>query len=331
MATEPIHILLVSNVYPEDDHTGTPSVGIQQRMLAQKGAEFDVISIQTGNPIAYLKAAMKFLWMNLQRPKYDLVHAFYGLSVYIALLQKRMPVVATFLGSDLLSEGESDQRDKKIGTSAARRADVVIVMTEEMKKASGREDAHVIPFGVSLSRLPLIDQADARKQLGLPLDKKLILFPWNPARLVKRFDIVEEMMQLVKAMIPRSELVVVHDKSHATMALYFNACDVCVLASEHEGSPVAIREALACNLPVVTVDAGDVSELIDGVENCYLAKRNPTDMADKVAMVLKSGLRCRGRERMQAYGIHHSADRVWQIYQQIIDRKKQSDSSDRKG
>ncbi|HET60432.1 MAG TPA: hypothetical protein ENN32_08705, partial [Chloroflexi bacterium] len=141
MATEPLRILLVSNVYPVDDQTGTPSIGIQQRMLAQKGAEFDVISIQTGNPIAYLIAAIKFLWMNLQKPKYDLVHAYYGLSGSIALLQKRMPVVATFLGSDLLSESESDQRDKKIGTSAARRADAVIVMTEEMKKTSGRDDA----------------------------------------------------------------------------------------------------------------------------------------------------------------------------------------------
>jgi glycosyltransferase involved in cell wall biosynthesis len=331
MATDIIRVLLVSNVYPVDDNTGTPSIGIQQKLLAQKGVEFDVISIQTGNPLAYLVATIKFLLMNLQQPKYDLVHAYYGLSVYIALLQKRMPVVATFLGSDLLNEGESDQRDKKIGTSAARRADAVIVMTEEMKKASGREDAHVIPFGVSLSRLPLIDQLDARKQLGLPLDKKLVLFPWHPARLVKRFDIVEQAMQLVQKVIPQSELVVVHNKSHATMALYFNACDVCILASDHEGSPVAIREALACNLPVVSVDVGDVSELIDGLTNCYVVERNPADMAEKVAMVLNSGMRCQGRERMQDYDMHQATERVYRIYRRLIDETKQLDSPDTKG
>jgi teichuronic acid biosynthesis glycosyltransferase TuaC len=321
MATDTIRVLLVSNVYPVDDQTGTPSIGIQQRLLAERGVEFDVISIQTGNPLAYLKAAMEFLWMNLQKPPYDLVHAYYGLSAYIALLQKHMPVVATFLGSDLLSDDASDDRDENIGKSAAKRADAVIVMTEEMKRASGREDAHVIPFGVSLSRLPLIDQAEARKQLGLPLHKKLILFPWNPARLVKRFDIVEKAMHSIKGMFPQSELVVVYDKPHATIATYFNACDVCVLASDHEGSPVAIREALACNLPVVSVDVGDVGELIEGLENCYLVDRNPADIAEKVAMVLKSGMRCRGRERMQAYDMHHSADRVWQIYQHIVNAK----------
>jgi teichuronic acid biosynthesis glycosyltransferase TuaC len=331
MRTDTIRVLLVSNVYPVDDQTGTPSIGIQQRLLAERGVEFDVISIQTGNPIAYVKAAIKFLLMNLTKPKNDLVHAYYGLSAYISLLQKRMPVVATFLGSDLLSEGVSKHRDILVSTLAAKKADAVIVMTEDMKKASGREDAHVIPFGVSLSRLPLIDQADARHQLGMPLDKKLVLFPWDPVRLVKRFDIVEKMMQLVKGMIPQSELVVVHDKPHATIATYFNACDVCVLASDHEGSPVAIREALACNLPVVSVDVGDVGELIEGLENCYLADKNPADMAEKVSKVLNSGMRCRGRERMQAYDMHHSADRVWQIYQQLIDAKNRPGFTGRKG
>lgn len=322
MATDPLRVLLVSNVYPVDDRTGTPSIGFQQRLLTEKGVAFDVISIHTGNPIAYLSAGLRFLLMNLQKPKYDLVHAYYGLSASIALLQKRMPVVATFLGSDLLSEGEGNHRDKMIGILAAKSADAVIVMTEEMKKASGREDAHVIPFGVSLSRLPLIEQPDARRQLRLPLDKKLVLFPWHPARVVKRFDIVEKMMGIVKEMIPESELVVVHDQPHSTMAQYFNACDVCVLASDHEGSPVAIREALACNLPVVSVDVGDVSELIDGLENCYLVDRIPADMAMKVIAVLTSGKRCHGRERMQAFDMHQAAERVYQIYKGFVDNGK---------
>ena len=319
MTTESLRVLLVSNVYPVDDQTGTPSIGIQQRLLAQKGAQFDVISIKTGNPVTYLKAALRFLLMNLQRPKYDLVHAYYGLSAYVALLQKRIPVVATFLGSDLLHEGASIDRDTVIGSLAAKNADAVIVMTEEMKMASGREDAHVIPFGVALDELPLIDQADARNILGLPLVKKLVLFPWNPARLVKRFDIVEQAMLLVKQIIPQSEIVAVHDQSHAVMADYFNACDVCVLASDHEGSPVAIREALACNLPIVSVDVGDVGELIEGLENCYLAERNPADLAEKLAAVLTSGRRCHGREKMQAYDMTLAADRVWQIYQRILE------------
>jgi len=154
------------------------------------------------------------------------------------------------------------------------------------------------------------------------LDKKLILFPWNPARLVKRFDIVEKMMGIVKKMIPESELLVVHDKPHATMAQYFNASDVCVLASDHEGSPVAIREALACNLPVVSVDVGDVGDLIDGLENCYLVDRNPADMAEKVKAVLTSGRRCLGRERMQVYDIHQAAERVYQVYWRLVDSEK---------
>ena len=332
MATESPRVLLVSNVYPVDDQTGTPSIGIQQRLLMKKGAEFDVISIQTGNPFAYMKAAVRFLMMNLRKPKYDLVHAYYGLSAYIAILQKRMPVVATYLGSDLLREGASKDRDTIVGLLAAKSADAVIVMTEEMKIASGREDAHVIPFGVDLDRLPLLDREDARNTLGLPLDKKLVLFPWHPARLVKRFDIVEQAMQLVKTSVPESELVVVYDKPHATMAEYYNACDVCVLASDHEGSPVAIREALACNLPIVSVDVGDVGELIDGLENCYLVQRNPTDMAEMLAAVLTSGRRCDGRERMQAYDMTLAADRVWQIYQQVLeDRNTIGDNHKKRG
>lgn len=317
---ESIRVLLVSNVYPVNDRVGTPSIGIQQRLLEERGVAFDVIAIQTGNPAAYFKAAIRFLWMNLRKRDYDLVHAYYGLSAFIALLQRRMPVVATFLGSDLLSAGEGDHRDRKIGVLAAKHADAVIIMTEQMKLATGREDAHVIPFGVDLDQFPLVDQMDARKLLGLPANKKLVLFPWDPERLVKRYDVVAKMMTLVKKKLPESELVVIHDRSHAEMVHYFNACDVCVLASDHEGSPVAIREALACNLPVVSVDVGDVAALIDGLENCYLVERNPTKMADRVAAVLKSGKRCQGRARMQAYDIDSAADRVWRIYQQLIDK-----------
>jgi len=57
--------------------------------------------------------------------------------------------------------------------------------------------------------------------------------------------------------------------------VWLNASNVLLLTSLHEGSPTVVKEALACGLPVVSVDVGDVAERIEGIEGCHLAVATP--------------------------------------------------------
>ena len=112
-------------------------------------------------------------------------------------------------------------------------------------------------------------QPESRKQLGLPLDKHLVLFAAYSCRPVKRRHLAREAVTLLQREVD-VELVEIFDVPHKLVPLYMNACDALVITSKHEGSPTAVKEALACNLPIVSLRVGDVAQRIQEVEGCVL-------------------------------------------------------------
>ena len=162
------------------------------------------------------------------------------------------------------------------------------------------------------------DQQAARQKVGLAQDKKYILFPWDPDRKIKRADIANEALTILQKNHPTAELMCLHNVSHETVADYMNACDAMVLVSDAEGAPVAVREALACNLPVVSVDVGDVKQLLEGVEECYQCEQHPQDVAAKLDIVLRSGRRSNGREKLSQMDNNWSAQQVLLVYQSMM-------------
>jgi glycosyltransferase involved in cell wall biosynthesis len=314
---ETIHVLVITNLYPtEEDPAASPAVKNQIDELQDMGIQIDLLRIEEENVLSYLAVAIKVFLLNFQAKRYDLIQSYYGYSGFIARLQLRCPVVATFVGSDILhSSGKLwANKDALIGRLAARLVDEVIVMTEEMKRASGRSDAHIIPFGVDTRTFKPGPSAAARQELGLPLSEKLVLFPWDPNRSVKRIDIINDAITLLQKEHPTARLLTVYNKPHEIMAAYMNACDVMVLASDHEGAPVSVREALACTLPVVSVDVGDVREMVEGVEHCYICQRTPEDIAEKLGRVLAAGGRSNGREKIKSVNTAQMTQKVRDIY-----------------
>jgi len=75
------------------------------------------------------------------------------------------------------------------------------------------------------------------------------------------------------------------------MPTLFNAADVLLLTSDREGSPNTVKEAMACNLPVVATDVGDVRSRLDGVANSHVAAIDDDRLADAVEAVLRRGQR----------------------------------------
>ncbi|MBM3189970.1 MAG: glycosyltransferase family 4 protein, partial [Chloroflexi bacterium] len=100
--------------------------------------------------------------------------------------------------------------------------------------------------------------------------------------------------------------------------------DVLLLTSDHEGSPTVVKEAMACNLPIVSTKVGDVPQVIAGVEGCYLAEQTPDDLAEKVEAALAFGGRTRGREAIQHLQTEGEARRLIALYEEVLARKRRA-------
>ncbi len=310
-----MRILFVTNRYPSADDPGdSPCIQEQQNALQALGHTVDVLVIPKREaPIKYLRAMWQVFESVQFKKRYQIVHAHYGYCGVVARAQAASPVVVTFRGSDVYARGE-----RALGWLVARLADQSIVMTDDMKRRLGRQDILVIPYGIDTDLFKPQRADRARRELGLSPTAPLILFPYDPRRRLKRYDLVEQAVAQLKTEFPDVQVLSMYDRSHEDVVQFMNACDAMVLASDTEGAPVAVREAMACNLPIVSVDVGDVADVIRGTTGCYLAERDPKDMAAKLARVLRERQRTNGRTKALKMSIVHSASSVASVYERLL-------------
>ncbi len=306
--------LVVTNMYPtaEEPAYGT-FIHTQVEFLRANGVEVDVCFINgRKSKLDYLWGTFRF-WRTILRSKYDVVHAHYVQSGAVARLQWRSPVILTHHGSDVLSQSWEATLSHLLHPLFDR----VIVVSKEMWQVFKDDRTVVIPGGINLEDMRPMPQAEAREELGLPPDKPLILWAgqyWQP---VKRFSMTKQAVALVQEQCPEAELVVVANEPHRVMPLYMNACDAIVLTSYTEGSPTVIKEAMACNLPVVSVDVGDVAEVVEGVEGCHIVEPNAPAVAEGLLQVLSKRQRTQGRGRVAHLDSRLVSQRVVDVYKQL--------------
>jgi glycosyltransferase involved in cell wall biosynthesis len=169
----------------------------------------------------------------------------------------------------------------------------------------------VIPSGIDFELFRPIPQAEARHRLGWPQDERVVLFAGKPSMPRKRCNLAQNSVEVVNRTLP-TRFMTAWGVPHRDMPVYINACDVLVLTSIHEGSPNVVKEALACNVPVVAVNVGDVAERLAGVEGCHIcADDRPETIAAYLEQVLRCNQRINGRE-----AVRHLDERV--LTQQVI-------------
>lgn len=180
-------------------------------------------------------------------------------------------------------------------------------------------DLPVIPNGVNLSQFYLIDKEEARRMLGLANNKRYVIFVSDPKRPEKNFALAQKSVELIND--NNVELVPVYNKPHDEIVKYMCAADVLVLTSLNEGSPNVVKEAMACNCPIVSTDVGDVSWITNGVEGTFVAKTfSPLDIASLVQKALDFKGRTRGRERLLEFDLttEKTAQKVVAIYKDVV-------------
>jgi teichuronic acid biosynthesis glycosyltransferase TuaC len=322
-----LRILMLTSEWPTPERPeAVPFIVRSVEFLRRAGQDVDVFHFRGARrPSNYLHA-WRELRRRLQDKQYDVLHAQWGQSGLPAL-PSPLPLVVTFRGSDLEGIVGSDGRYTRAGLILrlasqlpAHVADEVVVVSERLARYLPRRPYHVIPSGIDLNLFKPLPIRAAREQLGLPEQSRLILFAADPKNTVKRYALAQAAVDQIRAEQP-IELVVTKGVSPSEMPLYMNACDALLLTSLHEGSPNVVKEALACNLPIVSTDVGDVRMRIQGIEGCAIARDTPQHLAEALRMILSRNDRVDGRPTVVALDEQALTEKLIAVYYQALSKR----------
>ena len=303
----------------------SPFVQEQGEAIRGAGCEVEYFLIK-GN---YLKA-VGALKRKIREWKPDIVHAHFGLSAITAELQGLVPVVTTFHNGETLN-----WHVNLMSSLMSLRAKHVIYVAQHIRDLSYFKSRNysIIPCGVNMEECEVMDKVDARQRLGWDAKKKYILFGGAFDNLRKNYLLLREAVSGLDAF---GDIVCVEMKglSRAECVLRMNACDLFALPSHSEGSPQALKEAMACNCPCLATDIADVKYLF-GDEPGHWILRNPRKTherwdadeksLDEMVALLKEALafegRTKGRERILELELSNEqvAKRIIKIYEKILD------------
>ncbi len=325
-------VLVVTNMWPsaERPHWGA-FVKSQADSLAAAGCENSLYEIRGWRSTGEYWKALWEIPRAAAACGADLVHAHYGLSGATAL-RVRLPLVVSFCGDDLLGRpapggtGLTLKSRALVALSrlAARRADAVIVKTEELRRVvRDVPDVHVIPNGVDLARFVPEPRAAARAALGWPADGRVLLFAAHPDEERKNWPLAEATHAALAARGLDVRLEAVHGRPQTDMVRAMNAADLLLLPSYHEGSPNVVKEAMALGLPVVAAPVGDCADLLRHVSPSAVVPRTVEAFAGAAAAALAAGTRSNGREVIErTLAVGSVARRVLAVYREAIARRK---------
>lgn len=329
-----MRVLVVTNAYPSASNVALGTfVKDQVESVRALGIDVEVLYIdRAGQGSKAYRGLEPVLRSAVDGAKPDLVHVTYGgvLADIVARKLSDLPLVVSFCGNDLLGEGGATLPRRLIGRysvvcshRAARRARGIIVKSSVLEAALpgsiDRGRVSIIPSGVDLDTFQPADTAVSRAELGWAAERKHVLFTNATNRTEKRFGLAQAAVEQARADGLDIELHVLDGVPHERVPLWLNASDSILLTSTHEGSPNVVKEALACDVAVVSTDVGDVRERIEGIGGCYVADATPADLAGKLRLALAGG-RVRSRAAVAELSLPRTAERIRDVYAAVLDR-----------
>jgi len=296
----------------------SPIVRNQGESLKKLNVDLDYYAIKGKGVWGYIKNIFT-LRKYIKQKKYDIFHAHYSLSGFVASLSGCGPLIVSLMGSDV---NERSYYHFVIKVFYRLFWQAAIVKSEDMKKKLGLKANYVVANGVDLDKFRPIEKEAAKRQLKLDTNTKYILFLANPNRPEKNYTLAKESYK--KQADHNLELLTVYNVDNDLIALYLNAAECLLLPSLWEGSPNVIKEAVACNCPIVATDVGDVRWVLGDTQGCYISSFDEGDFASKLKQALSfaaSKGRTKGRERIKALGLDAEtvAKKIKTIYEKVLE------------
>lgn len=298
----------------------SPFIYDQALSIKKLGHEVDFYAVKGKSICGYL-ANVRHIRRYIKTHDFDIIHAHYSLCGLVAVLALTgKPIVCSFMGNDIL--GEYNQKGKLkyssvylivISLLIQPFLKHVICKSENISKMVFFSTFSIIPNGVDVSIFkPMIPSCRS--------SEKTILFLGDPESVNKNIRLLYDALKL----LPNNHIKVLtpYPVDHDSLPMYFNEADVFVLCSIVEGSPNVVKEAMACNCPIVATDVGNVKWLLGEVDQHYVVKHNPMDMAEKIKLVLENGKRSNGRSRLIELQLDSQsvANKIIDVYKKSLKR-----------
>lgn len=259
----------------------------------------------------YLKSLSK-LKKKIKNKKFNLIHAHYGLSGLLATLQRKIPVIITFHGSDI-----NINKNYKWSFIASRLSSKnIFVHKDQPKKLKVMlNEKDIIPCGINLKIFQPKDKVALRKKLNWDQKKVYILFSSSFDKPVKNVNLAYKSTQNIK----NSELIELKNYTKIELSNLMNAADLLLVTSFSETGPLIVKEAIACNCPVVSTDVGDVKEIIVKRKNSFVTSYNPKEIEAVIKKVIKLKNPVPKEElTLQEYDLNYAAQRIKVVYQECL-------------
>jgi glycosyltransferase involved in cell wall biosynthesis len=291
-----------------------PFILEQVAALKEKGCEINFFGLHGKGIKGYLKNLSE-LKNKIEEVRPDVIHAHYGLSGLLANLQRRVPVVTTYHGSDI-----NDKKALRFSKIAMRlSAWNIYVSNKTLEIANPKNKYTLLPCGIDLTDLQLTERREAKRQINLSENKKYILFAGAFDNAVKNAPLAKDVVSLIQD--NNVDLLELKGYSREEVTLLMCAADVFLMTSFSEGSPQVIKEAMACGCPIVSVDVGDVQERVEGVDGCYVAStREPQELAVLLQKAFRFQGKTEGRKKMITDGLDNRqvADKLMSLYNIVV-------------
>ena len=297
----------------------------QMEALEKHGVEVEIFELKSRfNPKVLILEYLRFLQVK-KTFKPDIVHAHFGSMTSFFSVLNTLPKVVCFRGSDInhnpavtpLRESIAHLLSHLSTFFAAR----VFCVSEEIlsKLKCEKSKALIVPDGVNEAEFYPKSKSESRSKLGLDQTKKIILFNAGSNPRIKRFDLAEAVVQKVRLKYADLEFIVFRgDIPAEVIPDYMNAADVLLLTSDSEGSPVVVKEAASCGLPVVSFEVGDTKNILQDKRFSHVVKdRNLDEMASETIRLLTETSDLRTSYLPIEYSSEHISKTIIQQYKEI--------------
>ena len=295
-----------------------PFIKEQMDSLQSVGITCVLFPITQNGILGYLKH-FKLLKRTIKLEKPHLIHAHYGLSGLLANLQRKVPVITTFHGTDI-----NNKKIRWISTIAARLSEKSIYVTEQLKTIAGNKNGVVIPCGVDLSIFTPQNMEQAKRIMNLDLSKNYVLFCSSFGNSIKNSQLAINAFNKIRNNLSLNmELLELDNFSREEVSNLLNASFCLMMTSFSEGSPQVIKEALATNRPIVSTNVGSVKELIADVKGCTLVEQKLESVMDGLENCIQFSIEhgeTNGREHIQNnfLGLKQIAKSIQILYKSAI-------------